>query len=380
MRRFLVTGSSIFLIWLILAPVVSGGVIYVNDDAPGPIHNGKTWDKAFTSLQDALDAAQTDDNIWVAKGTYKPEKLFDPNEPRSACFSLINHVSVYGGFAGTENPASFDLDDRDFELNETILTGDLNGNGRDPNDSYHVFYHPEGTNLDPNAILDGFTITGGNADVYNPYSGTPHDDGAGIYNYQSSPTIKNCTFINNSSDLYGGGIYNEYGQPIIDNCFFYDNHAGAGGGIKNLFSNAIITNCIFSENSAIGGGAIAASSETSYIANCRFENNRAYGGWWDDISVGPAPGGGAIRTWGSDCKIADCVFIANKVQCGYKYFGGAIAALSGGNPTLINCLFVGNKARGDDRSYGGGMFNAGANPTLINCVFTGNSAILTAHR
>ena len=406
MRRIRIAETLILLICLIFAQQVSAAVIYVNDDAPGPGHDGSSWQTAYLDLQQALDEAQWGDDIWVAAGVYKPSQLAHPDAPRTAHYSLINGVGIYGGFAGTEDPASFGLDDRDFELNETILTGDLNDNGRDPNDCYHIFYNGSTDNLDPNAILDGFTITGGNADASEQACMTPNNEGGGIYNYQSSPVITNCKFVDNYAKSFdtnygfgggiynyesdtiitnctfientsgsGGGIYNEYGQPIIDNCCFNDNHAGAGGGIKNLFSSAIITNCTFSENSAIGGGAIAVSSETSYIANCRFENNRAYGGWWSgDIGVGPAPGGGAICAWASGLTIVDCVFIANKVQYGNWFFGGGICTLHGSSPTIINCLFVGNKARGDSFQHGGGMYNSGSDPTLINCVFTGNSA------
>lgn len=45
---------------------------FVDASASGD-NNGSTWEHAFTSLQSALDVAVSDDEIWVAKGTYKPE-------------------------------------------------------------------------------------------------------------------------------------------------------------------------------------------------------------------------------------------------------------------------------------------------------------------
>jgi hypothetical protein len=96
-------------------------------------------------------------------------------------------------------------------LHETILSGDVGTEGNDTDNSYHVFYHPLGTALDNTAILDGFTITGGNAD-----GDYPHERGGGMYNDASSPTLTNCTFAGNSAGGrygYGGGMYNHASSP-----------------------------------------------------------------------------------------------------------------------------------------------------------------------
>ncbi|MHC4537653.1 MAG: hypothetical protein ACYS6K_27280, partial [Planctomycetota bacterium] len=46
-------------------------------------------------------------------------------------------------------------------------------------------------------ILEGFTITSGNADY-----------GGGMYNDNASPTVTNCTFSGNYAGYLGGGMYN----------------------------------------------------------------------------------------------------------------------------------------------------------------------------
>ncbi|MHC4535065.1 MAG: hypothetical protein ACYS6K_14045, partial [Planctomycetota bacterium] len=50
------------------------------------------------------------------------------------------------------------------------------------------------TSEGPGTILEGFTITGGNADY-----------GGGMYNDNASPTVTNCTFSGNYAGYLGGG-------------------------------------------------------------------------------------------------------------------------------------------------------------------------------
>jgi len=241
--------------------------IYVDADA-APGGDGTSWVNAYKYLQDALNEPPTSgDEIWVAAGTYKPDQDEGGNVTpgdRMATFQLINGVALYGGFAGGETS----LDERDWQTNVTILSGDLLSDdtpGLDPRDlpdepnrgdnSYHVV---TGSGTNETAVLDGFTITAGNAneDSY------PNDRGGGMYNYEGSPTVRNCAFVENSARGYagmavygGGGIYNS-GNPEITSCLFKNNWARAGGGIYNSGTDANITNCTFVGNGAEYGGGI----------------------------------------------------------------------------------------------------------------------------
>src|SRR5262249_41625709 len=145
-------------------------------------NNGTSWVNAFTSLQSALTNASvhSGDEIWVAKGTYTPTSGTD----RFSSFNLDAGVGVYGGFSrnGTETLRS----ERNVATNVTTLSGEIGDPTKTADNSYHVVYS---SGLDKTAILDGFTITGGNAD-----GGSLSNFGGGMYNDNSSPTLTNVTF------------------------------------------------------------------------------------------------------------------------------------------------------------------------------------------
>ena len=258
-------------------------LIYVDADAAGA-NNGQSWADAYTSLAVVLMDAMYPYEIMVAQGTYRPnDGVVAVGDERELTFQLKNGVTVKGGYAGYGAP---DPNARDIELYETILSGDLLGNdagdldypslddpSRDDN-SYHVV---TGSGTNATAVLDGFTITGGNG--YNSNGIDPSDRrGGGMYNYQASPTITNCNFIRNSAHNSGGGIYNMYSNPILTNCTFTDNFGGFGGGMYNDESNSSLTNCLFIANTAIGGngGGMNNYRSNPTITNCTFNENDAY--------------------------------------------------------------------------------------------------------
>ncbi len=240
-------------------------IIYVDADPILPGQDGASWPSAFKYLQNALSAAEYGDQIWVAAGTYKPTKLTDPNDSRTATFQMINGVAIYGGFPDMGIP---DFTDRDPDIYETILSGDLNGDDIiEPNkteNSYHVVI---ASYTDPNTILDGFIITAGNA------SGPePHNRGGGMYNTFGNPQLANCTFTGNAAYGDGGGIGNtDYSSPMVTCCVFTGNSAGySGGGIFNeLHSNPTLTNCTFSGNVAESGGGMSNMHNSNpTLTNC----------------------------------------------------------------------------------------------------------------
>jgi hypothetical protein len=293
-------------------------VWYVDDDAEGN-NTGTSWQHAFTSLQSALDVAQSGHEIRVAQGTYKPDPT-GLEEPRLATFQLVNGVAIRGGYAGV---LAGDPDLRNVRLYETILTGDIGVEGSYADNCYHVAV---GGATDESAVLDGFTITGGNAD-----GAAYESNGAGVYVSGGSPSIMDCTFrANLASDGAGIAIWHS-SSPAVENCRFVCNTASAWGGGLHIASDCHpeVSDCVFMHNCAQGGGGVGLLGSVMYpqFTNCIFERNSA-------------TLGGAVACIGGDpCPhLRNCTFFAN-VAADY---GGAVGVRYGGSPMLVNCILWGN--------------------------------------
>ncbi len=337
-------------------------IIYVDDDAAG-VNDGSSWENAYIYLQDALVDANDSDKpveIRVAGGIYTPDKGANQiTGYRYATFQLINGVTIKGGYAGLTDPNA-----RDIELYETILSGDLNGDDgpnfeNNTENSYHVV---ESSYKNETAVIDGFTITGGNNSWTLPENSSNINiwilpQGSGMYNEYGSPAIINCIFTGNRSDRSGGGIYNNNSNPILTNCSFSRNYAGAnGGGMENNESNPIMTICVFNKNQALNnGGGMNDNYSSPSLTNCIFSMNDAGAG-----------GGGGISNF-NYCRpeLTNCIFLKNT-----SVYGGGICNINDSSSTLANCIFSGNSARGK----GGGIYIVSGNFEINNCVFTGNSA------
>jgi len=316
------------------AAIAAGATIYVDADASAG-GNGQTWATAHKYLQDALYKTPTSgDEIWVAEGTYKPDQggAQTPNH-RIAAFQLLSGVAIYGGFAGGETT----LDERDWQTNETILSGDLNGDDvgftNNGENSYHVV---TGSGTNNTAILDGFTITAGNAN-----GGGTNEYGGGMYSNSGSTMVTNCTFIINSA-YYGGGMFNKSSSPTVSNCTFTGNSADPddGGGMYNWEnSSPTVINCTFTGNSAKRyGGGVDNDSGSTILNNCTFHSN----------STGYQ--GGGIYNKSVSSMVTNCILWGNTAQIGAQIYDDGALAISysdveGGWPGMVNIdedpLFIG---------------------------------------
>lgn len=330
------------LLVISLSIPLHAGIIHVNLNATGG-NNGLTWASAYTDLQDAIDNANSGDEIWIAQGTYYPTKdksgNASPADNRHKTFYInTNGIQLYGGFLGNEVLRSA----RDWENNLTILSGDLGSVGVKTDNSYHVM-HIDGTtgNIITNStVIDGLTIEEGHA--RDSSAGYPSRNGGGIYNdsknvgSESSPTISNCTFLNNSAE-WGGAISNDFNYGgntnyVIINCVFENNYAVLGGAIDDFDNSNIpsgtvqgkIQSCIFYNNNGIFGGAY---SNNDGNFNLVIENSLFVGN-------GTSSGEGGAIYFASEgtMDIRQCTFTGNMAQ-----YGGAVSSrtVSGSNSVKV---------------------------------------------
>jgi len=324
---------------------------YVKADGTG---DGTSWANAAGNIQTMIDKAVSGDEVWVAKGTYGPTTETIPRDARSKTFLLKAGVNIYGGFAGTETSilqrALADLDsdgktDSCELVNQTILSGDIDGTsdvwtkqqqtkgiwewaiaGNEGN-CYRVV-----TNSDGSTVLDGFSISGGNANS----SANSITDGGGIYLSRDSQ-IKNC-IVSNCSATNGGGICCELtSQTYVINCKVIDCAGKSGGGIYSAnYAYSYIINCKVANCTATAeGGGIYVRDDTRYTTNifyCTIFNCSAtsYGG---GISIGGTTGGFYCV---ENCFISNCS--ASKgggVECSDNNSSCDASVLK--NCTITNC-------------------------------------------
>ena len=147
-------------------------------------------------------------------------------------------------------------------------------------------------------------------------------DGGAIYCFDSSPTIEDCEFTDNTADRDGGAICcvssSSSSSPKIERCVFSGNTAeDDGGGLCaiNSDSEPKVINCLFIDNEAENGGGIAIrESSGSSVINCTFYGNASLGTYSDR-------GGGAVYA-----------------KTSYPY---------NCSTTMTNCILWGNTAAND---------------------------------
>jgi len=320
--------------------------LYVNG-AAAPGGNGESWATAINDLQIGIGKAAAArgaiTEVWVAAGTYRPDQ---GSNDRFRTFKPVQGVSIYGGFAGTETL----LSQRNITTNVCTLTGEIGTAGSTDN-SLHVI---DVTDLDATAVLDGFTISGGNAN--GPF---PHDAGGAMRSYCNSASIRNCTFTGNSATFTAGACLNySAGNTTFTDCTFSGNTVtgDSAGAVRNDDSSPVFVGCTFSSNSAPHGGAVVNGNFSApSFTNCDFTANTA------THAEGAA---GALRNENSAPTYTDCTFTAN-----VAFYSGAIEDVSVSTATYTNCTFQNHTSS----AWHGVSLVAGSSPTFDGCTFTSNS-------
>lgn len=139
----------------LISSSASATVLRVDDESTAGTPDGSTWALAYKYLQNALDDAQSGDEIWVREGTYYPDDGDNVTSgEKTESFALETGVAIYGGFDGNEQ----DFSERPTLSNSlpSILNGDIDHDSTlDSDNTYHIV---DGTGADSTAILDRFTI------------------------------------------------------------------------------------------------------------------------------------------------------------------------------------------------------------------------------
>jgi hypothetical protein len=295
--------SSVRLIALLLSgscctQAFAGTVVrYVNVALTTGADNGTSWANAFRTadgVNRALSAATSGDEIWVARGRYVPSTT----GVRTATLALRSNIGIYGGFVGNETTRT----DRQPATNITILSGDLANN--DPIVTDNSFHVVSGNSAAATAVLDGFTITAGNANAAAGSAGDQDRGGGMIFLSSSNATIRNCTIQNNASTFGGGGTYIRQSSPSFTDCVWQNNQGGFFGGAIDMFNTCAPTfsRCTFRGNTANRAGGIEAFGAcTPVLNNCLFVANTA----------GSAGGAAMYISDSSNVTLRHCTIVRN---------------------------------------------------------------------
>ena len=338
----------------------------------------------YASVQAAVDAAATDDEIRVATGTYSGVQARDS---MTQVVYISKTVILRGGY-------SSDLTVWDPDVYPTTL--DAHGQGR--------VVSIVGSSVA--ARLEGFVVTGGNGAGMTAHcpviTGQPDGCGGGVFVYAAHPTLVSNVVTHNVAGVStggrstdGGGLCLSYaagavitGNLIISNTASMGKR-GVGGGVALYYpynvvmeSNQVISNVatVHGSDPGLGGGlAVSGSGAAATIRNNRIVGNRATsGGTWY---------GGGIYHWAGSSHFEGNQVIGNYGEQAV-YLGGhdmarfesnqvvdnhtsvGIEVVDGGlsGPTLVNNVV----ARSGDKGISFSTYSAPLTATLIHNTFVGS--------
>lgn len=286
MRKLLILGGL-----LSLQVNAFATIRYVKTGGAGT-QTGLSWANASGDLQLMINesSAAAVDSIWVAAGTYLPNRPANNLNTiaatnRGNAFTFVKNVRVFGGFPATGSPA---WTERNWTTNVTRLSGNI-GAADSSDNCYHVVV-TAGAAVTADFIMDGFTISDGNAAVgssmvINAVT-IQGSFGAGWNNSGGSPVLRNLTFENNAISVgtgFGISVYNE-GSPTVINTVFRNNkgNSSRGGAWYNQSGNPVLNNVIMQGNSSnVGGGGYSVAGNVT-LNNATIVGNNAFsgGGWY----------------------------------------------------------------------------------------------------
>jgi hypothetical protein len=281
----------------------------------------------YPTIQAAVDAAQSGDNVMVSPGVYSDVVHTPPGDTTRCVVVMKSGITLRG--AG---------------MNYTVIDANSLGRG----------IYCSGVS---NASIENLTIRESLAGGVG---------GAILCRENSTPTISHCEVTANGD----GGIVCKDSSPTITGCFITNNTGKDGAAISmeastlGLGSSPQVTNCTMTGNTAPSGGGLFINGSTSHpiFTNCLVGNN--------SIST-PTGNGGGINISGSNLTMNHC-WIVNNTAHGTG--GGMFEENS--VMDLTDCWIVGNNAISTDYSPGGGMLLGYQSViTMTDCVIAHNAIV-----
>ena len=244
---------------------VGPAIAYVSTNAV-PVYPYASWATAAASIQDAIDGGVDGTEVLVSNGVY----------------SITSHINLKKGIA-VRSVGGY---------GDTVV--------RRSSGETRIFYlsHPE-------AVVDGFTIRGGNlASAY--FTG-----GGVLIDYAG--TVSNCLITGNqcTANAYGGGV-GLNGGGLVRNCMIVNNLASWSGGGVYAPNGGVIENCVISGNSGNGNGGGSGSGAGAYLdggavlRNSLVCNNKHSSGSWNPAAN--QVGGVFCGTGG---RVENCTIVSN---------------------------------------------------------------------
>ena len=296
------------------------GLWYVATNGASP-WDGSSWARAFTNVQQALDAATDGDRIYIAGHTFSSNTTVQLN---SQLVWTNKTLTILGGFAadgGTPGALG---------NTPTVLTQPAAGTSR-------ILY----INAVTNGILQNLAVMGGNL------TAVAYGGGVMVTNCVNL-TMKACTVISNTVNgllnASGGGLYVTNSSLVLTNCVVEKNLiVGAnqgksyGGGIYLASGMLSLSDTVMDANKAqygtnpngqSRGGGLYVNAGTGTLVNCLLYNNDA-GYLYSHDSSGVAPDvivtgyGDAIYVNGGLLQVSSTT-IACHPDDGIYQFGGTV--------------------------------------------------------
>lgn len=360
MRSYLNLGS-ILLGTTILTAVstqvlaASNGLLEAADNAtktPGtPIVYTVTEDQMLTDSNHATGGVVQNGGILTVNGDNAAPKIYGSMGVEQN--SVLNINDIGGIAAGTTiDPNTYDI----------TLAGYWTSSNSPTATSSTI---PALFNLGGTLNVDGSVF----ANSYNTSTTTSGVNGGVVKLAANSTTsINNSLFYNNSSDNFGGAIDVDDPTAVItklNNSYFIKNTAADHGGAIDLHGTIQeMNNTQFAKNAAPQGGAVYVHGGSNLTASQNaFVDNQA------------AQGGAIYATSNSNMNISNTTFKNNITHNGNDETipVGAGAVFNDGAFTSSQNTYEGNEAR--NNGHGGAIYNdSNASLTSVNDTYTNNKA------